>query len=134
MSLIQSDYCSIESLYLNALLKIVTIIAILIIDFIRAIIVRQCNWSWCCTDLEAGWLGYGEFKIAENVLALCNNQAVIWIGAFFCPLLPAINVLKLTIIMYFRSWAVCTCNVPMERVFRASRSNNFYLVLLMGIL
>ena len=50
--------------------KIVTIIAILIIDFIRAIIVRQCNWHWCCFDLEAGWLGYGEFKIAENVLAL----------------------------------------------------------------
>ena len=121
-----------KKLKCNTYTQIVTIIAILIIDFIRAIIVRQCNWAWCCTDLEAGWLGYGEFKIAENVLALCNNQAVIWIGAFFCPLLPAINVLKLTIIMYFRSWAVCTCNVPMERVFRASRSNNFYLVLLMG--
>jgi urea transporter len=58
---------------------IVTVAAILIIDFIRAVVVRSCNWSFCCFDMESGWLGYGEFKIAENVLALCNNQAVIWV-------------------------------------------------------
>ena len=86
-----------EMLKLTIIDLIVTVGAILIIDFIRAIIVRQCNWSWCCTDLEAGWLGYGEFKIAENVLALCNNQAVIWIGAFFCPLLPG----KILIIFFY---------------------------------
>ena len=63
-----------------------------------------------------------------------NSKAVIWIGAFFCPLLPLINVFKLAIIFYVRSWAVLTCNVPMERVFRASKSNNFYLVLLMIML
>lgn len=42
-------------------------------------------------------------------------------GSFFSPCLPAFNVLKLTGLMYLRSWAVLTCNVPHQQLFRASR-------------
>uniref|UniRef100_A0A493U077 Transmembrane channel-like protein n=1 Tax=Anas platyrhynchos platyrhynchos TaxID=8840 RepID=A0A493U077_ANAPP len=36
--------------------------------------------------------------------------------------------------MYFQCWAVMSSNVPHERVFKASKSNNFYMGLLLLIL
>lgn len=64
-------------------------------DFIRALIVRSvfplwikvtvmssCRYCNGCTcifwDLEKGWPGYADFKIAENILHLVNNQGMIW--------------------------------------------------------
>ncbi|KAH9378527.1 hypothetical protein HPB48_015023 [Haemaphysalis longicornis] len=54
-------------------------------------------------------------------------------GMFFSPGLPAINMVKLCIMMYVRSWAVLTCNIPHETVFKTS-SNNFYFMLLLIML
>ncbi|XP_075864536.1 transmembrane channel-like protein 1 [Microcebus murinus] len=55
-------------------------------------------------------------------------------GSFFAPSLPGINILRLHTSMYFQCWAVMCCNVPEARVFKASRSNNFYLGMLLLIL
>ncbi|XP_055947083.1 transmembrane channel-like protein [Argiope bruennichi] len=112
---------------------VMTVISTIITDFLRAVFVRYANNCWCW-DLEKGFPGYGDFKIAENILHLVNNQGLVWMGMFFSPGLPAINTVKLCILVYVRSWAVLTANIPHETVFRASRSNNFYYALLLIML
>ncbi|CAH1271341.1 TMC3 [Branchiostoma lanceolatum] len=122
-----------EMFKLSVFDMIATVVTALIFDFLRGLFVRFANYCWCW-DLEGGIPGYGEFGVAENVLHLIYNQGMIWMGAFFSPCLPLLNVLKLIALMYFRSWAVIMCNTPHQRVFRASRSNNFYFVLLLIML
>ncbi|XP_043402179.1 transmembrane channel-like protein 1 [Chelonia mydas] len=110
-----------------------TYITIIIGDFLRAVFVRFFNYCWCW-DLEYGFPSYSEFDISGNVLGLIFNQGMIWMGSFYAPCLPAINVFRLHTSMYLQCWAVMCCNVPHERVFKASRSNNFYMAMLLFIL
>ncbi|XP_049750960.1 transmembrane channel-like protein 1 [Elephas maximus indicus] len=110
-----------------------TYVTILIGDFLRACFVRFCNYCWCW-DLEYGYPSYTEFDISGNVLALIFNQGMIWMGSFYAPCLPGINILRLHTSMYFQCWAVMCCNVPEARVFKSSRGNTFYLGMLLLIL
>ncbi|CAH0546892.1 unnamed protein product [Brassicogethes aeneus] len=122
-----------ELLKLTVMDLLLTVLSTLSMDFFRGIFVRVMNRCWCW-DLEKKFPQYGDFKVAENILHLVNNQGMVWMGMFFSPGLVVLNIIKLYLMMYFRAWAVLTCNVPHEVIFRASRSNNFYYALLLMML
>lgn len=57
-----------------------TVVSIVVMDYIRAVVVRFFNnCGCCCWDLEKQFPGYPDFKIAENILHLVNNQGMIWL-------------------------------------------------------
>ena len=54
---------------------VVTVISIIIGDFGRSLFLRIMNpcWFW---DLESNFPKYPDFKVAENILHLVNNQGL----------------------------------------------------------
>ncbi|ELW70708.1 Transmembrane channel-like protein 3 [Tupaia chinensis] len=103
-----------EMLKLSIIDMLFTVASILLIDFFRGLFVRYLSDYWCW-DLE------------NKFVSRCRALPQFLAG-------EAVNVLKLIGLMYLRSWAVLTCNVPHQQVFRASRSNNFYLAMLLFML
>ncbi|XP_045116158.1 uncharacterized protein LOC123507406 isoform X2 [Portunus trituberculatus] len=122
-----------EIIKLTVMDLVLTVVSVVMTEYVRAVVVRLLNGCFCW-DLEKQFPGYADFKIAENILHLVYNQGMVWMGMFFAPGLPVLNTFKLVVMLYVRSWAVVTSNVPPETVFKASNNNNFYLLLLLTML
>ena len=47
-------------------------------------------------------VGTQEFQVPDEVLGLIYAQTVVWVGSFFCPLLPLLNTAKFLLLFYFK--------------------------------
>ncbi|XP_050707776.1 proteoglycan 4-like [Eriocheir sinensis] len=65
-----------EIIKLTVMDLVVTVVTVVLTEYVRAVVVRLFN-SCCCWDLEKQFPGYADFKIAENILHLVNNQGCI---------------------------------------------------------
>ncbi|XP_043570812.1 transmembrane channel-like protein 7 isoform X2 [Chiloscyllium plagiosum] len=75
-----------------------------------------------------------QFLIPENVLDIVDGQTIVWIGMFYSPLLPLLNIVKYFIIFYVKKHSLYNYCRPGKRLFRASSSKIFFqLVLLFGL-
>lgn len=78
--------------------------------------------------------GTQEFEVPDEVLGLIYAQTVVWVGTFFCPLLPLLNTAKFLLVFYQKKVAVFSTCSPASRTFRASTASFFFpLVLLLGL-
>ncbi|KAG3255670.1 transmembrane channel like 4 [Ictidomys tridecemlineatus] len=78
--------------------------------------------------------GTQEFQVPDEVLGLIYAQTVVWVGSFFCPLLPLLNTVKFLLLFYLKKVTLFFTCSPASRTFRASTANFFFpLVLLLGL-
>ncbi|XP_015360869.1 transmembrane channel-like protein 4 isoform X1 [Marmota marmota marmota] len=78
--------------------------------------------------------GTQEFEVPYEVLGLIYAQTVVWVGSFFCPLLPLLNTVKFLLLFYLKKVTLFFTCSPASRTFRASTANFFFpLVLLLGL-
>ncbi|XP_062304068.1 LOW QUALITY PROTEIN: transmembrane channel-like protein 7 [Osmerus eperlanus] len=118
-----------QEMYKLTIFDFIIIAAVtLFVEFPRKLMVNYCDCGL------AKWWGQQEFAIPQNVLEIVYGQTICWIGAFYCPLLPAICIIKYFIIFYIKKVSLVNNCRPATRPFRASSSNFFFLaVLLIGL-
>ncbi|XP_027986279.2 transmembrane channel-like protein 8 isoform X2 [Eptesicus fuscus] len=81
------------------------------------------------------WLGREEFLVPTNVLDMVAGQTVIWMGLFYCPLLPLLHSAVIVLTFYIKKYTLLRNSRASLRRFRASSSTFFFqLVLVLGLL
>ncbi|KAF5905158.1 transmembrane channel-like protein 7 [Clarias magur] len=101
-----------------------------LVAFPRKFLVEKC--------LSSNFLkkvGKQQFVIPLRVLDLVYSQTVTWMGVFYCPLLPAISILKLLAIFYISKFNLVRCCDPAKKMFRTTSSSVlFNFLLLLGLI
>ncbi|XP_074866607.1 transmembrane channel-like protein 5 isoform X2 [Carettochelys insculpta] len=89
-------------------------------EFVRRIIGTKC-WKT---------LGVPEFDIARNVFDLIYAQTLAWIGIFFAPLMPVMQIISFFIIFYVKKVSLMMNCQPPRKVWRASQMTTLFIFLL----
>ncbi|KAM3864562.1 transmembrane channel-like protein 5 [Diretmus argenteus] len=75
-------------------------------------------------------LGVPEFDVARNVLELIYAQTLAWIGIYFSPLLPVIQIIKFFILFYLKKVSLTQNCQPPRRSGRAAQMQTIFIALL----
>lgn len=79
----------------------------------------------------AKFIGEQVFDLPKHVLDIVYLQTVTWIGAFYAPLLPVMSVLICFLMFYIKKFTCLINSVPSPTVYRASRSNSLFMLVLL---
>lgn len=103
----------------------------LFVIFVTSVVVDVIRKQFVTRILCLRGLGMSPFEIPENVLDLVYGQCLIWIGAFFSPLLPAMGILKLFVLFYIKKLNLVHNNRMPNKPYQRARANYIFTLLLL---
>lgn len=95
------------------------------INFPRALIAKHIN------SKLAKLIGEQSFDLPKHVLDVVYLQTLCWVGAFFTPILPFIYIILGILIFYIKKFACLVNSKPSSVIYRASRSNSMFMIVLL---
>lgn len=95
------------------------------INLPRALIAKHVNNKF------AKFIGEQQFDLPKHVLDVVYSQTLCWLGSFFAPLLPAIASITCFLMFYIKKFACLVNSTPSSTVYRASRSNSMFMIVLL---
>lgn len=91
----------------------------------RKILTTKCDAAVCKK------VGPAEFDIPKNVLDIVYTQTLCWLGFFYAPLIPALATISFFVLFYLKYLSAMYNTNPPEIPYKASKSNNFFMIVLM---
>ncbi|KAF5296394.1 hypothetical protein FQA39_LY12513 [Lamprigera yunnana] len=95
------------------------------INFPRALVARNCN------NKVAKFVGSQDFELPRHVLDVIYSQTLCWLGCFYSPLLPAIATIICFLMFYIKKFSCLVNSTPSITIYRASRSNSMFMIVLL---
>jgi hypothetical protein len=110
---------------------------LVILDFVTHILITfALNWprmliAKYSKSKVAKFIGEQEFELPKHVLDLVYSQTLCWLGSFYAPILPLVAMLECCLLFHIKKFACLVNSKPSSTVYRASRSNSLFMVVLL---
>ncbi|XP_069668681.1 transmembrane channel-like protein 7 isoform X2 [Periplaneta americana] len=110
---------------------------LVIFDFVTHIIITFAfNWprmliAKYSKSKVAKFIGEQEFQLPKHVLDVVYSQTLCWLGSFYAPVLPLVAMLECCLLFHIKKFACLVNSKPSSTVYRASRSNSLFMVVLL---
>lgn len=129
---LHSGFCHVSSrdtsrveMWANVLFHFRHIFVTFFINFPRGLIARHT------TSKVAKFIGEQEFELSKHVLDVVYSQTICWLGSFYAPFLPAIAAMLNFLMFYIKKFACLVNSKPSSILYRASRSNSLFMIILL---